>query len=101
MPDWVVVLRRDWLAGSRGRDGADRAALRYPLFVKPANLGSSVGISKVHGPDELAPAITLAADYDRKVVVELAVPDAREIECAVIGNDDPEASVARRDRAVA
>ncbi len=94
VPDWVVVLRRDWLADPAAVTARIEAALRYPLFVKPANLGSSVGISKVHGPDELAPAVTLAADYDRKVVVELAVPDAREIECAVIGNDDPEASVA-------
>ena len=89
-----MVLRRDWLADPAAVTARIEAALRYPLFVKPANLGSSVGISKVHGPDELAAAVTLAADYDRKVVVELAVPDAREIECAVIGNDDPEASVA-------
>ena len=63
------------------------------MFVKPANLGSSVGISKVHDRGELAPALTLAADFDRKIVVEAAVPDAREIECAVLGNDAPEASV--------
>ena len=62
--------------------------------MKPANLGSSVGISKVKTADELAPAIELALAFDRKVVVEAGVPDAREIECAVLGNDDPEASVA-------
>jgi D-alanine-D-alanine ligase len=60
--------------------------------VKPANLGSSVGISKVHAPGELAGAIELAARYDRKIIVERAV-DAREIECAVLGNDRPIASL--------
>jgi D-alanine-D-alanine ligase len=68
------------------------AALAYPLFVKPANLGSSVGITKVHGPRELAKALELAASYDRRVIVEGGL-DAREIECAVLGNDAPEASV--------
>jgi D-alanine-D-alanine ligase len=61
--------------------------------VKPANLGSSVGISKVHGPGELAAALELAASFDRKIVVEAAVPDAREIEVGVVGNASPEASV--------
>jgi D-alanine-D-alanine ligase len=69
------------------------SAFTYPLFVKPANLGSSVGISKVHGPAELGPALSLAAEYDRKIIVETAVADAREIEVAVLGNDDPQASV--------
>ncbi len=68
------------------------AALSYPLFVKPANLGSSVGITKVHGPAELTGALELAASYDRRVIVEAGL-DAREIECAVLGNDAPEASV--------
>ena len=63
------------------------------MFVKPANLGSSVGISKAKHATELRTAINLAAEFDRKVVVEAAVPLAREIECAVLGNDDPEASV--------
>jgi D-alanine-D-alanine ligase len=64
------------------------------MFVKPANLGSSVGISKVKQVESLASAMDLAAEFDRKVVVEAAVPRAREIECAVLGNDSPEASVA-------
>lgn len=64
----------------------------YPMFVKPANLGSSVGITKAHNRDELRKALDRAAAYDRKIVVERAV-DAREIECAVLGNDDPQASV--------
>ena len=72
--------------------------LKYPVFVKPANLGSSVGISKAHDGKELAPAIAEAAKFDRKIVIEEGVGGkknkAREIECAVLGNDDPEASIA-------
>jgi D-alanine-D-alanine ligase len=66
--------------------------LPYPVFVKPANLGSSVGISKVHHQGELAVALKAAAEFDRKIVVEKGI-DAREIEIAVLGNDDPIASV--------
>jgi D-alanine-D-alanine ligase len=69
-------------------------ALGLPLFVKPANLGSSVGISKVKTAAALPDAIEEALGFDRKVIVEAAVPDAREIECAVLGNDEPVASVA-------
>src|SRR6266568_5922329 len=65
--------------------------LPYPVFVKPANLGSSVGISKVHGPEELRAALNTAAEYDRKIVIEKGL-DAREIEIAVLGNDEPIAS---------
>ena len=72
--------------------------LKYPVFVKPANLGSSVGISKAHDPKELGPAIREAAKFDRKIVIEEGVGGkknkAREIECAVLGNDDPKASIA-------
>jgi D-alanine-D-alanine ligase len=67
-------------------------SLPYPVFVKPANLGSSVGISKVHGPGELRAALESAAEYDRKLVIEKGI-DAREIEISVLGNDDPIASV--------
>jgi D-alanine-D-alanine ligase len=70
------------------------SALGYPMFVKPANLGSSVGISKAKTRDGLSKALALAGAYDRKIVVEAAIPEAREIECAVLGNDTPEASVA-------
>jgi D-alanine-D-alanine ligase len=66
--------------------------LPYPVFVKPANLGSSVGITKVHAPEQLPGALQTAAEYDRKIVVERGV-DAREIEVSVLGNDDPIASV--------
>jgi D-alanine-D-alanine ligase len=67
--------------------------LKYPLFVKPANLGSSVGISKAHNRKKLVKAINLAAGFDRKVIVEEGVNNAREIECGVLGNDNPQTSV--------
>jgi D-alanine-D-alanine ligase len=67
--------------------------LRYPVFIKPANSGSSVGISKAHDRAELEAAIELAAQIDRKILVEEGVKNAREIECSVLGNDNPEASV--------
>ena len=69
------------------------AHLQYPMFVKPANLGSSIGISKAHNPNELASALDEAARYDRRLLIEEAVPNAREIECSVLGNDEPIASV--------
>jgi len=64
----------------------------FPVFVKPANLGSSVGISKVHTPAELEPAMRLAAEFDRKIIVERSIA-GREFECAVLGNDHPVASL--------
>jgi D-alanine-D-alanine ligase len=70
------------------------AGLGFPVFTKPATLGSSVGISKVHGPDELDPALDEAFRYARKAVVERGMEGIREIECAVLGNDDPVASIA-------
>ena len=89
----LTVLRRDWERAPADITGAVARDLRYPVFVKPANLGSSVGISKAISDESLAGAMRLAFEFDRKVVVEAGVPDAREIECAVLGNDDPEASV--------
>jgi D-alanine-D-alanine ligase len=91
--DWVTVHRRDWRASRATVSAAVDQALRYPLFVKPASLGSSVGISKVNGPDELGAAMDLAATFDRKILVEQAVVEPREIECAVLGNGAAEASV--------
>ena len=91
--DWVVVTRRELAADREAVKSTIEKAISYPMFVKPANMGSSVGISKVHDASELFPALELAAAYDRKIVVEAAVPEAREIECAVIGNDEPNASV--------
>jgi D-alanine-D-alanine ligase len=89
---WELALRRDWENDPAGVRKRIEKRLRYPLFVKPANLGSSVGITKVHKPEGLQAAMDLAAQYDRKILVEKAI-DAREIECAVLGNDNPEAYV--------
>jgi D-alanine-D-alanine ligase len=89
-----VVLRHEWDRGRDGIAGACAEAFGYPMFVKPANLGSSVGISKAADAASLGRAIDLAFEFDRKVLVEEAVPDARELECAVLGNEEPEASVA-------
>ena len=91
--DYEVVLKRDWQRDERAVMQAVSARLGFPMFVKPANLGSSVGISKAKHAAELRTAIALAAEFDRKIVIEAAVPAAREIECAVLGNDEPEASV--------
>jgi D-alanine-D-alanine ligase len=89
-----VVMRHDWHA-DRAAIAADlERTLQFPMFVKPANLGSSVGISKAKDPASLDAAMDLAGSFDRKIVIEAAVPGAREIECAVLGNDTPEASVA-------
>ncbi|MFB3853363.1 MAG: D-alanine--D-alanine ligase family protein [Vicinamibacterales bacterium] len=73
---------------------ADEVSTRlgYPVFVKPANMGSSVGISKVTEPAALGEAVELASSYDRKVIVEAAVPDPQELECGVLGSEAPEAS---------
>ena len=89
----VLLLARDWARDPDGALARIQQTLRWPLFVKPANMGSSVGISKVETPDELGTAIDTAAEFDRKIVIEAAVPQAREIECAVLGNDEPETSV--------
>ena len=88
-----AFLRHEW---EERREPIARdlvASLGFPMFVKPANLGSSVGISKAKDLPGLHDAIELAGSFDRKIVVEAAVPEAREIECAVLGNDSPEASV--------
>ncbi len=90
---YIVVRRSDWRDDPTFVLEAIAATdLRYPLFVKPANMGSSVGISKAHEEGELAASIEFAAQYDRRILVEQGV-DAREVECAVLGNDEPEASV--------
>ncbi len=91
--DWRVIHRQDWDHQSDAIVSATEAALPYPLFVKPANMGSSVGVSKAHDRSTLVTAIARAFQFDRKVVVEVAVPDAREVEVAVLGNRQPLASV--------
>lgn len=90
----VVVKRRAW--GSQPEDLLDRIEQQfsYPVFTKPANLGSSVGVAKCRDRSELRAGLDDAARYDRKILVEPAVPAAREIEVSVLGNDDPMASIA-------
>jgi len=94
----VTVLRTDWQRDPKKVRREIEKKLKYPVFVKPANLGSSVGISKVHDAKELPAAMEEAAGFDRKIVIEQGVggkkKKAREIECSVLGNDDPQASVA-------
>ncbi|HKD79677.1 MAG TPA: D-alanine--D-alanine ligase [Candidatus Angelobacter sp.] len=94
----VTILRSDWEKEPKKVTRLVESKLKYPLFVKPANLGSSVGISKAHDRKELGPAIETAAGYDRKIVIEQGVGGkkrkARELECSVLGNDDPVASIA-------
>jgi len=89
---YLVVLRQNWLSGPAAVSADVASQLGYPVFVKPANLGSSVGISKVKSPAMLSAAIDAAAEFDRKIIIEAAVPNAREIEIAVLGNDNPEVS---------
>jgi D-alanine-D-alanine ligase len=92
----VTVLRSDWEREPRKVQKRVEAALQYPVFVKPANLGSSVGISKARASGELPAALDEAAKFDRKIVIEQGVggkkAKARELECSVLGNDSPQAS---------
>jgi D-alanine-D-alanine ligase len=94
----VTILRHQFEATPKKVYRLVEDKLKYPVFVKPANLGSSVGISKAHDRKELGPAIAEAAKFDRKIVIEEGVGGkknkAREIECAVLGNDNPQASIA-------
>ncbi len=89
----LTVSRRQWEQGAASLTTQVARDLRYPVFVKPANLGSSVGISRATSDLSLAEAVRLAFEFDRKIVIEAGVPNTREIECAVLGNDEPEASV--------
>src|ERR1700680_2916613 len=93
----VTILRSDWEKNAKNVQKRVGSKLKYPGFVKPANLGSSVGISKAHDRKELGPAIEEAAKFDRKIVIEQGVggkkQKAREIECSVLGNDEPVASL--------
>jgi D-alanine-D-alanine ligase len=93
----VTILRSTWEKDPKKVQKLMESKLTYPVFVKPANLGSSVGISKAHNRKELGPAIEEAAKFDRKIVIEQGVggkkEKAREIECSVLGNDEPAASV--------
>jgi D-alanine-D-alanine ligase len=93
----VTILRSAWENDSKTTQKLIEKKLKYPVFVKPANLGSSVGISKAHDRKELGPAVEEAAKFDRKIVIEQGVGGkkgkAREIECSVLGNDEAVASI--------
>jgi D-alanine-D-alanine ligase len=89
---WVTVYRADWERNPESIRKQIEKKFKYPLFVKPAALGSSVGMTKVHSRAELAPALDLASEFAMKILVERAV-SAREIEVSVLGNHDPKASV--------
>ncbi len=94
----VTILRTHWQESGKEVIRETERRLKYPVFVKPANLGSSVGISKVRERKELGPAMETAAAYDRKIIIEQGVGGkkhkARELECSVLGNDRPQASIA-------
>jgi D-alanine-D-alanine ligase len=90
---YAVVMRKSWQHAPEMVIVTLEKQFIYPVFVKPANLGSSVGVSKAHNRSELATALDVACRYDRKLLVEAAVPNAREIEVSVLGNDDPLVSV--------
>jgi D-alanine-D-alanine ligase len=89
---WVAVPRIEWEKNPGDVEQTIENKFQYPLFVKPATLGSSVGMTKVHSREELAPALNLAAEFAQKILVERAMV-AREIEVSVLGNSEPAASV--------
>src|SRR6202007_2812091 len=89
---WIAVRRSDWERTPKEIQKSIEKKFKYPVFVKPATLGSSVGMTKVHSRAELAPALNLASQFAMKILVERAV-SAREIEVSVLGNHDPKASL--------
>jgi len=89
---YSVIARSDWRRAQVPVLERLEGEHDYPLFVKPANLGSSVGISKVYDRQELQAGLELASQYDTKLIVERSVENARELECAVLGNEYPKAS---------
>ncbi len=93
VPAYRAFKRKAWEESPDAVVADLEVSLSYPMFVKPANLGSSIGISKVRTQAQLRSALAEAARYDRRLLIEQAIPNAREIECSVLGNDDPIASV--------
>jgi len=89
---WITVYRTDWERDPKAIQKEIEKQFKYPVFVKPAALGSSVGMTKVHSRAELGPALNLASEFAMKILVEKSV-SAREIEVSVLGNHDPKASV--------
>lgn len=91
--EFIHTNKHEWKSNQANIIQTITDTLSFPLFVKPANQGSSVGIIKIHNQSELVPAIDQAFEYDTKVLIEQGVSHAREIECAILGNEDPKASV--------
>src|SRR6202049_3398756 len=89
---WITIQRADWERNPKEIRNAIEKKFKYPVFVKPATLGSSVGMTKVHSRAELAPGLNLASEFALKILVERAMA-AREIEVSVLGNSDPKASI--------
>lgn len=89
---WIAVQRADWERNPKETQAALEKKFKYPMFIKPATLGSSVGMTKVHSREELAPALNLAAEFAMKILVEKCIV-GREIEVSVLGNHDPKASI--------
>lgn len=92
VPEYVVVMRHHWDKDPEETIHEIETVIGYPCFVKPANLGSSVGVTKARNWDELTQGISTATQFDRKILVERAI-QGREIECSVLGNDNPIASL--------
>ncbi len=90
--EWVGLTRKEWQDEPEAKVREIEGSLGYPCFVKPANLGSSVGIGRADDTEDLRAALDAAAGFDRRIIVERGV-DAREIEVSVLGNEDPEVSV--------
>ncbi len=91
--EYFALARSEWRRGPEAVRARAEAALGYPMFVKPANLGSSVGVHRIDGPGTFRERVEDAAAYDTRVLLEAAARDCREVECAVLGNDEPRASV--------
>jgi len=91
--NWMTIKRNRWNKDRKKILDEIKNQLKFPLFVKPTNLGSSVGISKVQQNQGLEHAINVAASYDRKVIIEEGVENVIEVECSVLGNDEPEVSM--------
>lgn len=92
-PNYFWLTSTDWSSNKTKLTDYINKKISYPLFVKPANQGSSIGISKVKSKGKLTSTIKKALKLDNKVIIEEAVPNAREIECSVLGNESPKASV--------
>jgi D-alanine-D-alanine ligase len=90
---WVLCTRRQWLREPEAVIKAVEDTLPYPVFTKPANLGSSVGVSKCWNTGELRRGLAEAARFDRRLIIEKGIDRARELEVSVLGNEDPRASV--------